>query len=130
MRWVIALIEAVRSIRGEMGVPAGAKIPVIKQALDPDGETALNANQTLITRLARISEITPGDAPKGAVTVAVRGGTFALPLAEVIDISAEKARLQKSQGRLSKEIGGLSGRSEQPQVRRLCAARGGSGYPR
>ena len=115
LRWVIALIEAVRSIRGEMGVPAGAKIPVIKQALDPDGETALNANQTLITRLARISEITPGDAPKGAVTVAVRGGTFALPLAEVIDISAEKARLQKSQGRLSKEIGGLSGRLNNPK---------------
>ena len=115
IEWVIALIEAVRSIRGEMGVPAGAKIPMIKQELDPDGETALNANQTLITRLARISDITPGDAPKGAVTVAVRGGTFALPLAEVIDISAEKARLQKSQGRLSKEIGGLSGRLKNPK---------------
>ena len=115
MQWVIALIEEIRSIRGEMGVPAGANIPMIKQELDPEGEAALSANQPLITRLARISDITPGEAPKGAVIVAVRGGTFALPLAELIDITAEKARLEKTQDRLSKEIGGLSGRLKNPK---------------
>jgi valyl-tRNA synthetase len=115
MSWVIALIEEIRSIRGEMGVPAGAKIPLLIQELDDAGRAALTANQPIIERLARLENITHGDAPKGSVTVAVRGGTMALPLADVIDIAAEKTRLEKTATKLAKEIGGLSGRLSNPK---------------
>ena len=54
-------------------------------------------------------------APKGSLTVAVEGATFALPLAGIIDVGAEKARLEKALAKLDKEIGGLNGRLKNPK---------------
>ncbi len=111
MNWVIGLIESIRSVRAEMHVPAGAKIPMIQLDLDATGQTAFANNAVLIHRLARIDEVsTAAEAPKGAVTIPVEGGTFCLPLADIIDVDAEKARLQKAMDKLSKEVGGLKGK--------------------
>ncbi len=111
MTWVISLIENIRSVRAEMRVPAGAKIPMVQLELDSAGVDALARNEVLVKRLARVEAITLADqAPKGAVTVAVEGGTFCLPLADIIDVAAEKARLEKAMLKLSKEIGGLRGK--------------------
>ncbi len=111
MNWVISLIENIRSVRAEMRVPAGAKIPMLQLELDAAGQAALNGNMLLIGRLARLSDVSVVAAPpKGAVTVAVAGGTFCLPLAGIIDVAAEKARLEKAMTKLAKEIGGLKGK--------------------
>ncbi len=111
MNWVIGLIESIRSVRAEMHVPAGAKIPMVQLELDAVGQTAFANNAVLIHRLARIDEVsTAAEAPKGAVTIPVEGGTFCLPLADIIDVAAEKDRLQKSMDKLAKEIGGLKGK--------------------
>jgi valyl-tRNA synthetase len=60
--------------------------------------------------------VTPADTlPKGAVTIAVEGGTFALPIADLIDVAEEKARLEKTLGKLAKELGGLRGRVNNPK---------------
>ncbi|MEM8789466.1 MAG: valine--tRNA ligase [Pseudomonadota bacterium] len=108
MSWVINLIEDIRSVRSETHVPAGAKIQLVQIDLDADGQGALDRNRALIERLARIEAITRADTPpKGAVTIPVRGGTFCLPLADVIDLAAERARLTKARGKLDKEISGL-----------------------
>ena len=93
-----------------MGVPAGAKIPLLIQELDDSGRAALEANQPIIERLARLESISDAPAPKGAVTVAARGGTMCLPLADVIDIAAEKARLEKELEKISKDINAMQGR--------------------
>ena len=116
MRWVISLIEAIRSVRGEMNVPASLKAPLLKLSLDAAGEDALTRNLALVERLARIESIQPAEAaPKGSATITVEGGTFALPLAGLIDIGAEKARLEKSLAKLDKEMGGLKGRLSNPK---------------
>ena len=47
--------------------------------------------------------------------MAVEGGTFGLPLADIIDIAEEKARLEKGLGKLEKELGGLRGRLNNPK---------------
>ena len=105
MNWVIALIEQIRSVRAEMRVNAGAKIPMIQLSLDATAQTALNNNKSMIMRLARVDKITTVvDAPKGAVTLAVEGGQFCLPLADIIDIEAEKNRLNKAIEKLEKEL--------------------------
>ena len=49
-------------------------------------------------------------APKGAVTLPVEGGSFCLPLADIIDIEEEKARLKRGMDKLMKEMGGLKGK--------------------
>jgi valyl-tRNA synthetase len=65
----------------------------------------------LIQRLARLSEITLADEPpKGAITLAMEDCAINLPLAGVIDVAAEQARLDKALAKLAKEIGGLQGK--------------------
>ncbi|MEM9709121.1 MAG: valine--tRNA ligase [Pseudomonadota bacterium] len=116
MRWAISLIEAIRSVRGEMHVPVGLKARLVQLSLDADGQDALDRNLALIQRLARIETIEKADAaPKGSATITVEGGTFALPLEGLIDIDDEKARLQKGLDKLTKELGGLKGRLNNPK---------------
>ncbi len=116
MHWVISTIEAIRSARAQMHVPAGAKIPLILQELDDFGRAVLADNEALIFRMARIDAVSEqAELPKGCVTIPVSGGTFALPLADIIDVEEEKARLEKTLGKLEKEIGGLKGRLSNPK---------------
>ena len=116
MNWVISLIEAVRSARAQMHVPAGAKIPMVVTTLDAAGQTAWDSNETMIKRLTRVESLDKvASFPKGSITVAVEGGSFGLPLADIIDIDAEKARLEKTLGKLAKELGGLRGRLNNPK---------------
>ncbi|MGR3290553.1 MAG: class I tRNA ligase family protein, partial [Paracoccaceae bacterium] len=116
MNWVISLIDAIRSARVQMHVPAGLKIPVLQIDLDAAGRTAWANNEALIKRIARVDSLTEtAEIPKGAITIPVSGGTFALPLADIIDIGKEKARLEKSLDKLSKELSGLRGRLNNPK---------------
>ncbi|MFZ8958264.1 MAG: valine--tRNA ligase [Paracoccaceae bacterium] len=116
MTWVISLIEEIRSVRAQMHVPVGLKVQLLQLDLDARGQAAWGNNAAMIERLARISELTHAQTmPKGAVTVAVEGGTFGLPVADLIDVAEEKARLQKLLDKLAKEIGGLKGRVNTPK---------------
>ncbi len=116
MNWVISLIDEIRSARSQMHVPAGLKIPMVQVQLDEAGEAAWKRNEDLILRLARVDRLTVSpDVPKGAITIAVEGGLFALPLADIIDIAEEKARLEKSLDKLGKDLGGLRGRLNNPK---------------
>lgn len=116
MGWVIGLIEEIRSIRAQMHVPAGLKVQLLQVEIDTRGQAAFARNAAMIERLARLSEVTVVDAmPKGAVTVAAEGAVFGLPIADLIDVAEEKARLEKTLDKLGKEIGGLKGRLGNPK---------------
>ena len=116
MNWVIGLIDDIRSARQQMHVPAGLKIPMLVSGWDDAGKGAWARNEALIKKLARVESLTEVDAfPKGCISIAVAGGSFALPLADIIDVGAEKARLEKTLGKLAKELGGLKGRLNNPK---------------
>ncbi|NIY71319.1 valine--tRNA ligase [Marivivens donghaensis] len=116
MNWAISLIEGIRSARAQMNVPAGLYVPVVMQEAADAAKAALTSNETLIKRLARIGDITEAaEAPKGSITIPTNGATFALPLADIIDVDAEKARIEKVLGKLQKELGGLRGRLNNPK---------------
>ena len=116
MNWVIAAIEEIRSVRAQMGVPAGAKVALVHTGLSEAALGAWSTNETMIQRLARVESLSEvGELPKGAAVLTIDGGTFALPLADLIDVGAEKARLEKSLGKLAKELGGLRGRLKNPK---------------
>ncbi|MFP4044231.1 MAG: class I tRNA ligase family protein, partial [Rhodosalinus sp.] len=115
MRWVIAVIEEVRSVRAQMHVPAGVYVPVLVTEMDAPGRRAWERNAALIRRLARIESLEEVTAfPRGTATVALEGTTLGLPLEGLIDVDEEKARLEKTQAKLDKEIAGLSGRLSNP----------------
>ncbi len=115
MNWVISLIEGIRSARAQVHVPAGLQLPMVQVALDDKGRRAWANNVALIERLARTEGLTEGPTPKGAITIAVEGGTFAIALAGIIDVAEEQARLSKAVEKLGKEMGGLKGRLTNPK---------------
>ena len=116
MNWVIGLIESIRSARAQMHVPVGLYIPMVTTQLDDRGRAAWTRNETLIKRMARIDTLSDVDAmPKGTITIAAEGASFGLPLADVIDIAEEQARLEKTLAKLAKELGGLRGRLKNPK---------------
>ena len=116
MGWVIGLIEAVRSARSQMRVPVGLKLPMLALDQDAAAAGAYARNAALIERLARIEGVSPAETlPRGALSIAVEGASYALPLEGVIDLDAEMGRLKKALEKLGKEIGGLKGRLDNPR---------------
>ncbi len=102
--WVVDLISAVRSVRMEMNIAGGTQIPL---QLIAGTETKARAERWMeaLKRLARLSEISFSDAPpKGSVQLLVRGEIAALPLAGVIDLAAERARLEKEIAKCEADI--------------------------
>jgi len=106
IQWMVDLIEETRSTRSELNVPAGAKIPLLLIGAGAQTEQRLERYQDLIDRLARLEYSTSADtAPAGSVTFVLAGATVALPLAGVVDLPAESARLAKEISKLEVEIG-------------------------
>ena len=104
--WVVDLISEVRSVRSEMGVPAGAQVPIVLISPSEGTRARIGAWGETIRRLARISDISASDvAPGQSLQLIVRGEVAALPLAGIVDIDAEVARLTKEVGKLGGEIG-------------------------
>ncbi|MDD9903146.1 MAG: valine--tRNA ligase, partial [Rhodospirillaceae bacterium] len=108
MNWVVDLISGVRSVRSEMNVPPAAQIPILLTGANETSAAWLDRHGALIRRLARLSSAATGDAvPEGAVQLVHGEATAALPIADVIDIDQEKARLQSAIAKSEGEIGKL-----------------------
>ncbi len=103
--WVIDLVMGVRSVRAEMNFPPGAHIPLVLVGATQHAQRRAERWAEFINRLARLSAITVAEtAPRGAVQLVVRGEVAALPLAGVIDFSAERKRLTKELAKADADI--------------------------
>src|SRR5690606_15416060 len=108
LAWLVDVISNVRSVRAEMNVPAGAKLQLVVTGAGEQTLARLVAGTSLITRLARLEEISPqNQVPGESAQFVVGDATYALPLAGVIDLATEKARLEKEVGKLDGEITGI-----------------------
>ena len=108
--WVIDLVTAIRGVRNEVNVPAGAKVPVTLVLEDQSFAKDLALLVPLILKLARLDSLTFEEvSPQGAglVQAVIKGATAYLAIHNVIDIDAEKARLQKNLKKVEGEILGL-----------------------
>ncbi|KPD11104.1 valine--tRNA ligase [Phaeobacter sp. 11ANDIMAR09] len=116
MNWVIAVIGNVRSARSQLNVPSGSIVPMLVTEMDAAAQGYWDRNAGLIMNKARIESLTQADTlPKGCISIGAPGASFALPLADIIDVAAEKARQEKNLGKLAKELGGLRGRLKNPK---------------
>jgi valyl-tRNA synthetase len=105
MNWVIDLIKGVRSVRAEMNVPAGAKIPLLLTGADATAAERLARNKDVILTLARLTSADVADAiPKGSAQFVLGEAVVALPLGDVIDFAKERARLEKDLKKAQDEI--------------------------
>jgi len=108
---IIDTVTEGRSVRQGLNVPLSAK-PALLVVDGADWQLfTLDANAAIVTQLLRVSEVRrEATVPEGAVPFVVGGATFALPIAEFIDVDAEIARLTKELGNLDKDIGKISGK--------------------
>ena len=94
--WVVDLVTAIRSVRSEMNIPPATLIPLVLSGASAETKERAQRWNDTVKRLARLADISFADRPpEGAVQLLVRGEVVALPLKGVIDLSAEKARLDK-----------------------------------
>jgi valyl-tRNA synthetase len=95
--WVVSLVTEVRAVRAEMNVPPSVQVPILLAGAS--GETLARAARwrEIVGRMARAPGIDAlaGEAPRGVAQAVVGEATVMLPLADVIDIAAERARLAK-----------------------------------
>jgi valyl-tRNA synthetase len=102
---IVETISEGRSVRAELNVPNGANPVLLVLSATPAQTQVLRASAPLIERLLRVAELQFVDAaPAGAIPYVVEGATFALPVAEFIDLTAERARLAKEVAALAGDI--------------------------
>jgi valyl-tRNA synthetase len=114
--WVVRLIGEVRTVRSEMNVPPSVLGPVL---LKDAAETSLARGRRwleAIGRLARASTLAAleGEVPRGSAQAVLDEATIVLPLAGLIDLEAERARLQRERAKADKEAEALARKLANP----------------
>ena len=91
---IMAVIRAIRNRRAEMNVPPSKKAKV--QIASAFSDT-FNEGAAYICRLAYASEVETGENfdSEGAVRVITDSATVYMPMRELVDVTAELARLEK-----------------------------------
>ena len=111
IEWLISFITEVRSVRAEMNVPAGAKVPCVISGANADTRRRVAQWEVEMTRLARLNSVSFADAvPSGAAQIVLNEAVVALPLAGVVDFAAEHARLGKELEKIARDMGQIDGR--------------------
>ena len=115
VEWLIALVGNLRTAKNELGIAPGARL----DAFVPDASEATRGivarNAGPIDRLARLNAIRFEAAPAGAaMQIGAGDANVVIPLEGVIDIAAEKARLEKALAVSQKEAKSLEGRLSNP----------------
>ncbi|WP_048647830.1 valine--tRNA ligase [Nitratireductor soli] len=105
INWLVDLVSGIRSVRAEMNVPPAAIAPLIAVGADETTRARIARHDPAIRRLARVGELGfAGEAPKGSAQIVLGEATFCLPLGDLIDLSAETARLQKEIAKMTGEM--------------------------
>lgn len=111
INWLIDLVSGIRSVRAEMNVPPSATAPLVVVKANNLTRERLFRHDAAIKRLARVEAISlADDAPKGAAQIVIAEATICLPLGNLIDLSAEKARLEKAIAKMEGEISRIDGK--------------------
>ena len=114
--WLVRFVSALRTVRSEMNVPPSALTPVLLQGATPETLARAAAWSEAIARMGRASTVAPldGPMPQGSAQLLVDETTVILPLAGVIDLAAERTRLEKDRGKAEAEADKVRRKLENP----------------
>ncbi|MDA9929631.1 valine--tRNA ligase [Alphaproteobacteria bacterium] len=115
IRYLINLITEIRYIRSEMNVPLSAKPELQVRNASPLQQRAMDTNSAALLRLARLGGVAAVDGfGDGSARGTVDGVDIGLPLAEILDLDAERARLEKAITGVDGEINKISRKLDNP----------------
>ncbi|WP_340161665.1 valine--tRNA ligase [uncultured Hoeflea sp.] len=105
INWLIDLVSGLRSVRAEMNVPPSAKAPLVMVGTNATTEARLLRHDPAIKQLARVTDIVlETSVPAGSAQIVVGEATACLPLGDLIDLTAEKARLEKAKAKVTADV--------------------------
>jgi len=111
--WLIGLVSEVRSARTELNVPPGAKLDFAVEGASPATLARLQRQAPALAQLARIRSGLAGEGG-GALQIVHGEATYTLPLGGIIDLAAERARLEKNALAAEKDRDQLAARLAAP----------------
>ncbi len=101
------LVNAIRSIRAEYGVPPGQTVRVTVAGSGPDMRAVLESEAAAVRRLGKLASLERSNADAGTGTASAvlsDGSSVAIPLGDMVDLGKECARLEQEAGRLGEVI--------------------------
>ncbi|KRM60592.1 valyl-tRNA synthetase [Paucilactobacillus vaccinostercus DSM 20634] len=107
MGHLIELIKAVRNIRNEAGAPMATPVDMLIKVDNEALGSMFSDNKEYIDRFCHPQELTIGTAitaPKLALTGIITGAEVYIPMAELVDLDEEKAKLAKEIDKLKQEV--------------------------
>ena len=105
IEWLIEMISEIRSLRNDLGVPAGAKVPLTLVNPSTVDAQRLMRHDEVLRRMARLDDTGTGDTmPAGSVSTVVGSTVAALKIGDLIDKAEAQKRLDKEIGVLEKDI--------------------------
>jgi len=108
IEWVIEAISEIRSIRSDLGVNAGAKVPMALVRASRTTGKRLERHREVIERMARLdSARIEAEVPEGAIATVLGEATLALKIGDLIDVGEAKARLEKELKALEKDLSAI-----------------------
>ncbi len=116
--WVVRLISDLRALRAETNLAPGVEIDLFAREASAAASRRLAAYGDLVRRLGKVGGIVipaPETTPKGAAQIVLDDAVFLIPLAGLIDIGKERARLAKERAGIESEIEKIAKKLANPQ---------------
>jgi valyl-tRNA synthetase len=118
IEWVKNVIIGVRNVRGEMNISPAKDLPIYMARGDATAKRRLEENRQFLSKLANLESITwlddPADAPLSATALA-GDLEILVPMAGLIDVDAELARLDREIDKIGIEAKKLTGKLSNPK---------------
>ncbi|PLY03738.1 MAG: valine--tRNA ligase [Desulfuromonas sp.] len=107
MEIVMDVIRAIRNVRGELDVPPGKRIQVVLDCKNSAAQVAVESGRSHILSLARVENLQVGidcERPKQVSTQVAGDVEVLIPLAGLINVEEEEARLLKEMAKVQKDV--------------------------
>ena len=113
MKLLMDIIRSVRNIRAEVNTPMSKQVPLYISAKDEATAAVLESNKAYIEKFCNPETLEIGvgiEAPGQTMSAVVSGAELFLPLAGLINVEEEVARLQKELEKWAKEVKLVTGK--------------------
>jgi len=107
MQFIMDIITSIRNIRGEMQIPPSKKLQLLISASDSSSKKIVESGKNYIIIMANLEGLKVDvnlAEPKGVATGVIGSTKIFIPLAGIVDIAAEKARLGKELAKVEKDL--------------------------
>jgi valyl-tRNA synthetase len=113
IEWLRKFILGVRQIRGEMDISPGKSLPVIMQNASAEDERRAAQHDLLLKRVGRVESVTmlaDGEEPPASATALLDNVRLLVPMKGIIDVDAERQRLEKQRDKVDAELNRARGK--------------------